>query len=373
MNSNVLVLFGTFVAVLGNNEHKSGSHRGYPPISFTCPPLPPLERPARNVYELRPQDIKVAMALGDSITAGFGIMGVHDDPILDLFEYRGKSFSIGGDAGANTIASWLRNYNKDLVGMSVGSHVAELCYGEICSPDQYHPDKDVLNAAQSGAMIPNLVKHELKYLLEQLKRNTKIDMENDWKLLTILVGANDVCLGCSGDVPYLTADDYEKYMTELMEEIHNNIPKVFVNYMLLFNVSQVYDISMKSDYCKDVHRVLGIECVCVFEGGEKTRVEVGELTRQFNDRAVEVAKKFAGKYDDFAVVIQPCVADGTAATLTPEVISTVDCFHPSLLMHELMTKVLWNNMFTPSSGKDSTFNFSAPLKCPTNETLLYTN
>ena len=46
----------------------------------------------------------------------------------------------------------------------------QLCYGEICSPDQYHPDKDVLNAAQSGAMIPNLVKHELKYLLEQLKR-----------------------------------------------------------------------------------------------------------------------------------------------------------------------------------------------------------
>ena len=42
----------------------------YPPISFTCPPLPPLTRPARNVYELRPQDIKVVMALGDSITAG---------------------------------------------------------------------------------------------------------------------------------------------------------------------------------------------------------------------------------------------------------------------------------------------------------------
>ena len=44
---------------------------------------------------------------------------------------------------------------------------------------------------------------------------------------------------CSGHVPYLTADDYEKHMTELMEEIHNNIPKVFVNYILLFNVSQV--------------------------------------------------------------------------------------------------------------------------------------
>ena len=42
----------------------------YPPISFTCPPLPPITRHARNVYELRPQDIKVVMALGDSITAG---------------------------------------------------------------------------------------------------------------------------------------------------------------------------------------------------------------------------------------------------------------------------------------------------------------
>jgi len=45
---------------------------------------------------------------------------------------------------------------------------------------------------------------------------------------------------CSGHVPFLTADDYEKHMTELMEEIHNNIPKVFVNYILLLNVSQVY-------------------------------------------------------------------------------------------------------------------------------------
>ena len=37
---------------------------------FDCPQLPPLSSPARNVYELRPQDIKVVMALGDSVTAG---------------------------------------------------------------------------------------------------------------------------------------------------------------------------------------------------------------------------------------------------------------------------------------------------------------
>ena len=42
------------------------------PVNFSCPQLPPLSKPAQNVYELRPQDIKVVMALGDSLTAGAG-------------------------------------------------------------------------------------------------------------------------------------------------------------------------------------------------------------------------------------------------------------------------------------------------------------
>ena len=41
-------------------------------VRFSCPQLPPLTKPAQNVYELRPQDIKVVMAMGDSITAGEG-------------------------------------------------------------------------------------------------------------------------------------------------------------------------------------------------------------------------------------------------------------------------------------------------------------
>ena len=39
-------------------------------VNFDCPPLPPLPQPAKTVNELRPQDIKVVMALGDSVTAG---------------------------------------------------------------------------------------------------------------------------------------------------------------------------------------------------------------------------------------------------------------------------------------------------------------
>ena len=57
---------------------------------------------------------------------------------------------------------------------------------------------------------------------------------------------------CTGNEPLLTADDYEKHMTELMEEIHNNIPRVFVNYILIYNVSEVIINIMSHSYVYNV-------------------------------------------------------------------------------------------------------------------------
>ena len=37
---------------------------------------------------------------------------------------------------------------------------------------------------------------------------------------------------------------------------------------------QIYKLSLKSEHCKDVHRILPIECICAFaygEEGDKTR------------------------------------------------------------------------------------------------------
>ena len=45
----------------------------------------------------------------------------------------------------------------------------QFCYDIICPPFQYEHSKDVFNAAQSGAMVPNLVSHEFDYLIKQLK------------------------------------------------------------------------------------------------------------------------------------------------------------------------------------------------------------
>ena len=46
-------------------------------------------------------------------------------------------------------------------------------------------------------------------------------------------------ISCSGRVPYITADDYGKYLNETLAKIHANIPKVFVNVILAGNLSEV--------------------------------------------------------------------------------------------------------------------------------------
>jgi hypothetical protein len=56
------------------------------------------------------------MALGDSITAAFGANGRKGG----LHEYRGVSWSMGGDANATTLPNFIRLHNPNLTGYSWG-------------------------------------------------------------------------------------------------------------------------------------------------------------------------------------------------------------------------------------------------------------
>ena len=44
---------------------------------------------------------------------------------------------------------------------------------------------------------------------------------------------------CSDDVPFITADDFEKNLRFVLDEVHSKIPRVFVNLVEVFNVSMV--------------------------------------------------------------------------------------------------------------------------------------
>jgi phospholipase B1 len=53
--------------------------------------------------------------------------------IQSLTEYRGLSYSSGGDLGAFTIPNYIRHYQKDVTGYSVGNHTIEYCRGMYIS------------------------------------------------------------------------------------------------------------------------------------------------------------------------------------------------------------------------------------------------
>ena len=89
--------------------------------------LPEYE-PATNVHELKPSDIRVTAALGDSITAGYGIGAENVAQVA--INNRGYSWSIGGNQSIDTLISipnLLKKYNSDVTGWSWSR-----CFGTTC-------------------------------------------------------------------------------------------------------------------------------------------------------------------------------------------------------------------------------------------------
>jgi phospholipase B1 len=311
------------------------------------------------------------MSLGDSITAAFGVHGLEGG----LEEIRGNSFSIGANPNVTTLPNLLKYFNPDLIGASVGSHLVEFCYGPLCPPFQYHDKIDVFNGAQSGAMVENLPTHEFDYLHKQVTENKKINMAEDWKLLTLLIGANDLCASCTFAKPFLDPAEYEKHLMTTLTKVHEKFPRTFVQIVEMFNISQVYNLSLKSNACKDIHRAAFIECDCLFQPlGAKSRAEMDRYAQDFNARSRKVAAHFQGLNDpQFTVVTQPFGRDTSVASFPIEALSTLDCFHPSALAHEAMAINLWNSMLTPAAKKSTVTQLDAVPMCPTADTLIYAN
>ena len=127
--------------------------------------------------------------MGDSITAGFGMLG--DDIFEEIFEYRGHSFPVGGAEDALTMPNLLRvviGGAHKIIGpptrRSLPLDIAHLREHVIVP---YHPAVDQLNAAQTLARARRLPQ-QLEYLLDQMKKNPEIDMQKDWKVITIYIG-----------------------------------------------------------------------------------------------------------------------------------------------------------------------------------------
>lgn len=330
-----------------------------------CTALPPHN--TTSISDLRPGDIKIMMAMGDSITTGFGVRGAAN-------ESYGISFSMGGDAGAVTIANFFGQFNPNLTGFSAGTYPAQVCYGTNCPAARYLPDKNANNAAKAGALVAEMVGTQVNYLVAQINKHPDMDVANDWKVLTIMIGANDLCASCTFGLDYLSADDYQNNLMATLERVRAALPRTFVNLVGGFNISQAYDLSQKASRCANITRPMFIQCDCLFQPQNGAiRETIDAAITQFNERAQNVAAYYQRKaYNDFAVVFQPFATNTHISDLPTNFLSRLDCFHPSRTGQGAMAVALWNNMLTPSALKKTSINMADSPLCPSSDTLLYT-
>lgn len=377
----VAFVSGTLVAPARRHELTDSSEptevyigRG---INFTwpCSPLPTYP-PATNVRRLRPSDIKVVMAVGDSMTAGFAMKADHAYDIWDLYrnllEYRGSVYSVGGDAGAVTVPNFLAHYAANgavPVGASVGTSLpldAIKWEGHIVQP--HAPDTDRLNAAQSMAKVeagPAQVDY-LVQLLQKYDANGTISFQNDWKLLTILMGANNVCGSCSSSKIH-DPQYFGQQLDLIVSKATTQIPRVFINIITMFNISQVNTMHDTSLYCIGMWDTFcSHECGCLTDSAANnaTRAAMDAHSVAFNEQIYAVAQKYASMNSpNFTVSVQPFTENMLIADLTE--LSELDCFHPSLMANEGFAVGLWNNMQQAPGKKDNALSpLNAKILCP---------
>lgn len=348
-----------------------------------CPLLEPRSTPPKDVSDLRPDDIKVVMALGDSVTAGFGakLISMLDAKILQ--EYRGLSFSIGGDPNAPTVANFIRHYEPSLIGQSRGTHFIELCLGGVfCAPDEltYRPNQDMFNAALSGA-ISRTLGMETRYLLRQVLRHHAVNVTTDWKMLTLFIGTNELCkFSCieksSGEAS--NADEYEQRIMMTLELIHQRMPRTLVNILLLSDMSQVDHFANTHPRCLHARQLLSTICPCAVLHGESGRWAMRRATAEYNQRLLRIAKRMNARVAaiaraenrplEFAITVSPILRDTDLRNDIPaHFAAKLDCFHPSATAHKSLAINIWRDLFVPYSDRATHLLEQEDIYCPSEE------
>ncbi|CAO3609698.1 unnamed protein product [Cunninghamella blakesleeana] len=340
-----------------NNNHSNGRNGNLSnlPLLLSCPQLSPRQT-AKSINDLRADDIKVVIGIGDSVMAGFGAKGVQNERYISLNtlkEARGVSFAMGGDYGAITIPNLINFYSHDLYGASVGEHIISICFGDqFCPVGQYRSSVDVLNGAQSGARSLNL-NHELDYILDQLNNGYKSNRikRTDWKLLTFFIGSNDLCHVCA--VNSSLPGPFTIDVQSAIERIRLTIPNVLVQIIGLIRIDEIFTATQAfPSYCPPFQQSDFVlhdhECMCAHTAANRTFM--AQLMPQFNANLEKVATSYQNPMysnDTFTVIYHPLPVDVNSFPI--QAISNVDCFHPSELAHAWFSKELWKMMHKPST------------------------
>ncbi|XP_067939014.1 phospholipase B1, membrane-associated-like [Watersipora subatra] len=326
-----------------------------------------------SVHKLRPGDIDVIGAMGDSITAGFGA-GADYIFINEWFhEYRGQSWSAGGDKsysqGHTTLPNILREFNPELTGYSEGT--LKLFGNPLTS------SKTQLNVAITGDVAQDM-NDQAKNLVEKMRADPDINMKHDWKMVTLFIGANNLCAFCKDEEEH-SAKSYIKEIQKGLDILKAEIPRLYVNLVEIFDIvplTKMAKFELGTITCSLAHSLANV-CPCTRDQDDINYKFDAKALRQ---RALEYQEAIhdlvnSGRYEDedFTVVVQsffkntgpPLDEDGE-----PDMsYFAQDCFHFSTKGQNRAGIGLWNSLIQPVGRKPTTWDIEETAKCPRMEYL----
>ncbi|XP_006880749.1 PREDICTED: phospholipase B1, membrane-associated [Elephantulus edwardii] len=325
-----------------------------------CPDKDPSDSIPTSVHRLKPADIKVIGALGDSLTAGNGAGSTPGNVLDVLTQYRGLSWSVGGDQNLSTVttlANILREFNPSLRGFSVGT-------GKESSSGA------AFNQAVAGDKAEDLP-IRARRLVDLMKNDTRINFQEDWKIITLFIGGNDLCDFCNDQVRY-SPQNFSDNIRKALDILHAEVPRTFVNLVLVLEIVNLRELYLeKKVYCPRL--ILRSLCPCVlkFDDNSTELAALIEVNKKYQEKTYQLVE--SGRYDtkdDFTVVIQPFFEKvdmpKNSAGLPDNTFFAPDCFHFSSKAHARAASALWNNMLQPVDKKTAQHNFENKINisCP---------
>ncbi|KAK2843730.1 hypothetical protein Q7C36_011945 [Tachysurus vachellii] len=331
----------------------------HPP--FQCPDMSPSPTVPTSVEKIKAADIKVIAALGDSLTSA---IGANASTVLGVpIEYRHLSFSIGGHGTYRdviTLANIVKLFNPDVIFpapiMTLNERPSNI-------------NETGFNLAVTGHNTVNF-SEQARNMIDTFKTYPGLNFAEDWKLVTILIGMNDICDYCK-DKKLFSPDNFIKYLTDSLDMMKNEIPRLIVNMVQIFTMKPLRDVQKPSIGC--LLQKSFCSCLVNPEENSPELAELNEVNLEFQRRLEELLNSERYFKEDFAVVLQPYAAYAQPPRLANGKIDfsyfAPDCFHFTIKGHEELAKGLWNNMFQPPDKKDIIETFSEPVKliCPSEE------
>ncbi|CAN86627.1 Lipase_GDSL domain-containing protein [Caenorhabditis elegans] len=293
--------------------------------------IDPRETYPDDVNSVKPHHIRVIGAMGDSLTIGY---------CASHFIERingpnpGNSFFTGID---EEIDGHLSIYNIFRV---IAEETGNKLFGG--STGVGYGNNTGLNVAVGGMKSDDILR-QAKDLVSRIKANKEINIEKDWKLVSLWIGTNDVGNLVFGSENPIPVKEYKAFIEEGLLYLKKNLPRTIVSIIGMFPpqlLQEAYYILRTGNR----------------PGTPESRKQLDELCDSYRNASYEIQNE--GKFDDreFTVVVQPFGTEYTDAFRNEfgnysSALYAYDVFHLGKLGQAIVAKHYWQNLFEPVGEK----------------------